>query len=60
LLLAIVDEGFAGTAIFTSAYGTWTYTAPFIKFLSDNSSDAISNAKDMMKIFWAECLVGLH
>lgn len=45
---AIVDEGFGGTAIVTSAYGPWTYTAPFIKFLANNSTDAIDHAKEVM------------
>ncbi|KAF5864046.1 hypothetical protein ETB97_008783 [Aspergillus alliaceus] len=44
----IVDEGFAGTAILTRAYGPWTYTAPFIKFLANDSLDAINQAKEVM------------
>ncbi|KAL4740448.1 hypothetical protein BDV11DRAFT_169064 [Aspergillus similis] len=45
---AIVDEGFAGTASVEGADGMWVYSAPFIKFLADDSPAAISHAKEIM------------
>lgn len=45
---AIVDEGFAGTAILSPESGLWTYAHPFIKFLADDSPDTISHAKEVM------------
>ncbi|KAL1857968.1 hypothetical protein Plec18170_003192 [Paecilomyces lecythidis] len=45
---AIVDEGFAGTAALTRKYGPWVYSAPFIKFLANDSVEAINHAKDIM------------
>ncbi|KAF2803188.1 FAD-binding domain-containing protein [Mytilinidion resinicola] len=45
---AIVDEGFAGTAALTRKYGPWVYGSPFIKFLANDSIEAINHAKDVM------------
>jgi FAD/FMN-containing dehydrogenase len=46
---AIVDEGFAGTASLSQKLGPWVYSAPLIKFLADNSTEAINHAKDVMQ-----------
>ncbi|KAL2827337.1 FAD-binding domain-containing protein [Aspergillus cavernicola] len=45
---AIVDEGFAGTALLTPTYGPWRYMSPFIKFLANDFSAAINHAKGVM------------
>ncbi|KAL3473531.1 FAD-binding domain-containing protein [Aspergillus californicus] len=45
---AIVDEGFAGTAFLEGADGMWVYSAPFIKFLDDDSPAAIKHAQEIM------------
>lgn len=45
---AIVDEGFAGTAVLTRKYGPWVYSSPVIKFLSNNTIEAINHAKNTM------------
>ncbi|PLB48823.1 FAD-binding domain-containing protein [Aspergillus steynii IBT 23096] len=45
---AIVDEGFAGTASLTKKYGPWVYSSPFIKFLANDSIEAINHAKEVM------------
>lgn len=45
---AIVDEGFAGTAYLTRKYGPRVYGSPFIKFLANDSVEAVNHAKDIM------------
>jgi len=45
---AIVDEGFAGTAYLTRKYGPCVYGSPFIKFLANDSIEAVNHAKDVM------------
>ncbi|KAI5309824.1 hypothetical protein KEM55_002327 [Ascosphaera atra] len=45
----IVDEGFSGSGILKYVGGKWSYDAPFIKFLDDNSTQAIEHAKQVME-----------
>ncbi|BCS28394.1 uncharacterized protein APUU_61442A [Aspergillus puulaauensis] len=45
---AIVDEGFAGTASLSKSDGLWVYSSPLIKFLANDSTDAITHAKEVM------------
>lgn len=45
---AIVDEGFAGSASLEKKNGIWLYNAPLIKFLTNDSAEAINHAKETM------------